>query len=389
MQVFKAYFKVVNKRKGSLLIFFFIFLLIAVSLTNALGTVNMQTFDQTKSNIAFYSQENTPLVNGLKEYLNHNAVIVNIPDNQQDIQDALYYGQISYILRIPQGFSQDFLNGQNVKLTKTSASGQTGGVYMDMMVNRYLNTAQLYIKNIPGITQEQIAASVAQNIESQASVDLNNYGKPADTNILSYYFRFLAYAIMAMMIMGVTTVMMAFSKADLQNRNMCAPVRQLYFNLQILLGNIAFALLVWAGLCALTFLLSGKAAADIGTLLLCLNALALTFVSLSIGFLAGKFIRSTGAQGAITNVISLGLCFLGGVFVSQDLLGSSVLTVASFTPPYWYVKAVNDIRNMVVFNADNVMPVVYAILIQFGFAAAILIVALVLSKQKKLANAYS
>jgi hypothetical protein len=64
-----------------------------------------------------------------------------------------------------------------------------------------------------------------------------------------------------------------------------------------------------------------------------------------------------------------------------------MLTIASFTPGYWYVKAVNDLRNMVMFNLQNLMPVIYSILIQLVFTAALIIIALFVTKQRRMSKA--
>ena len=390
MQAFKAYFKIVNKRKSGFLIYLIIFLLISIVITNALSGTVSQTFSETKSHMAFFSGENTPLVQGLKEYHAKNAVLEDVPDTQQDIQDALFYSHINYVLRVPQGFTDSFINGDgSVTLQKKVAPGQSHEMFTDLLINRYLNTAQLYLKNLPDFTQEQIAQNVAKDMEEQSSVNMVSIPNQQDTLYISFYFQYLCYAIMAITIMGVTSVMMTFNEADLMNRNTVSPMRQTSMNMQLFLGNIAFGVVIWLLLCILAFALYGKFTINTGALLLCLNALAITIASLSIGFLLGKLIKNHGTQGAAVNVISLGLSFLAGVFVPQSMLGQQVLTIASFTPNYWYVKAVEELRAMAVFSSQNITPVVYDILIQLGFAVAILIVALVLTKQRNIANAYS
>jgi ABC-type uncharacterized transport system permease subunit len=80
------------------------------------------------------------------------------------------------------------------------------------------------------------------------------------------------------------------------------------------------------------------------------------------------------------------LSFIIGVFVPQQLLGKTVQTIASFTPIYWYVKANNDIHNLIIFNSENLKPILSSMLIELGFAAAIFAVTLVIIKQKRLSN---
>jgi ABC-2 type transport system permease protein len=74
------------------------------------------------------------------------------------------------------------------------------------------------------------------------------------------------------------------------------------------------------------------------------------------------------------------------VFVPQEFLSERTLAAASFNPTYWYVKANNLIGSLSGFGSDSLSSVLTYMLIQLGFAAAILSVALVVSKQRRIAN---
>jgi ABC-2 type transport system permease protein len=187
--------------------------------------------------------------------------------------------------------------------------------------------------------------------------------------------------------MGITTIMLVFNEADLSKRNRCSPLSPFRMNLQIFLGNATFALVVWLVICAVNLLLYGQTAGIAGIALLCLNALVFTIVSLAIGFLAGKYIKNGIVQSAFANVVSLGISFISGVFVEQGLLSGSVLKVASFLPGYWYVKAVNTIRDLADYSFQSMTPLFCDMLIQLGFAAAFIIIALVVTKQQRVSRA--
>lgn len=388
MQVFKAYFKIIKKHIIAITMYFMIFVVIAMIVTNAMSGLKTGEFTETKTSIAFFNDDgDSALVDGLYGYLSESCNIVAIEDDTESVQDALFYEKVKCVLRVPKGFTERFMNGPgDANLLSTSGQVSAGTVNVELLVNKYLSTASLYVKNVPGISQSDIAANVESDLKLSAPVEVNDYNKPADSDRLSHYFRFHAYSILLIMIMGVTSIMMAFNKKDLANRNLCSPLSPTRMNLQLVAGNAAYALAVWAALCLVIFLLYGKFIFSIGVALLCLNSLVFTFAALSIAFLLGKLIKSGGAQAAITNVVSLGLCFLSGVFVEQAMLGKTVLTIASFTPAYWYVKAVEDIRTMVTLSAQNVAPVVYSMLIELGFAAVFIIIALVISKQKRLSS---
>jgi ABC-2 type transport system permease protein len=204
---------------------------------------------------------------------------------------------------------------------------------------------------------------------------------------LSYYFSFSAYPLLAVLFMGVTAIMLIFNNTDLAKRNRCSPLTNFKMNMQLFLGNVTFALAVWMAVCTLNLLLYSRSAAGSGVVFLCLNALVFTVVCLSIGFLAGKYVKNGVVQSALANVISLGLSFISGVFVEQALLGSTVLKIASFTPAYWYVKATGSIRDLSEYSFASMTPIFTDMLIQLGFAAAFVTISLVASKQNRTSRA--
>ncbi len=382
MIVFDAFFKIIRRNIGSLLIYVFVFLGVSMIITGELRRQGDAAFTEPRTHIALFNEDgDEALAAGLEEYLQQNTTLVAVDNDDQAVQDAMFYGNISYALRIPAGFSQSLLNASNdVPIQKVAVSGVDTSVSMDFLVQRYLRLAQLHAQGQPGASAADIVAAVAHDLQQQAEVKVNLYGNSTQTGDLSYYFRYLAYCILAIMILGVTTFMMTLNDADLSNRNQCSPVRPLRMNLQLVLGNTVFALVVWAICCAMSFAVYGSVPWNLGTLLLCVNTLVITLVALSIAFLAGKFVRQRGVQSAIANVVSLGLSFLSGVFVDQTLLGEGVLRYARFEPVYWYVKAVEDIRNLTDFSFAGISGVVNSMLIQLGFAVAIFLVALALSK---------
>lgn len=388
MQVFKAYFKIIKKNILSMTIYLFIFLLFAVLLTSSGGDKTSVGFSETKSKIAFINMDtHSPLVIGLQNYLSKNAVIVPITNNAQSLQDALFFRQVEYIVKIPKGFSKSFLDGKyNILIEKTTVPASISGVHMDSLINRYLHTAELYIKNVPDITDTQLVDYIDKDLGLKTKVTVNSYDTASRPSNAYNYFTFLAYTLMAIMILGVTSIMMVFNDVDLRKRNLCSPLKPNNMNLQLLLGNLAFAFVVWVFLIGISLLIYRKELLTWNFIWVGTNSLIFTFVCLSISFLIGNLITSRSAQSAIANVLSLGLCFFSGVFVPQELLGKTTQTIASFTPTYWYVKAINDLKSLAVLDSANLKPVICSMLIQMGFAVAILAISLVLAKQKRISS---
>jgi ABC-2 type transport system permease protein len=88
-------------------------------------------------------------------------------------------------------------------------------------------------------------------------------------------------------------------------------------------------------------------------------------------------------MSAVANVFALGTSFISGVFVEQVYLGDTVLSIASFTPTYWYVKANNAITSASSLSGSTLTDILTWIALVLGFGIAILGVTLVLLKNRK------
>ena len=176
MQVFKAYFKIIKKNLLFMLIYVFIFILLTVTLSFNNTNNNSGGFSQTKDKIAFISYDgDSQLISGFKDYLSQNATIVDIPDNNEKLQDALFFSKIVYIVRVPKGFTQNFLNGNDdLKISKTTIPASASAFYLDSLINKYFNTAKLYTRNINGITQPQLVAYINDNLSMKTNIESTN-----------------------------------------------------------------------------------------------------------------------------------------------------------------------------------------------------------------------
>ena len=110
------------------------------------------------------------------------------------------------------------------------------------------------------------------------------------------------------------------------------------------------------------------------------NVFAVMLVSLAVAFTVGTLVRSEAVVSSVVNVISLGMSFICGVFVSMDVLGKGVKAFAQFLPFYWY-ENVNQILAMNVgFTQAQQWGILKGLGIQVLFAVAIFCVGMVLDR---------
>jgi len=105
-------------------------------------------------------------------------------------------------------------------------------------------------------------------------------------------------------------------------------------------------------------------------------------IAISIVYFISYFVQSTSILSMISNVLGLGLSFLGGIFVPLEFMSTGVVAFAKFLPTYWYVKANQNID--VYTGAPKQLSTLLSYIgIEFIFSLAIFSAALAASKVRK------
>jgi len=386
MQVFKLYFKIIKKNIPMLVIYFIVFVGMSIVYSTSGQSNELIDFTESKCPVALINNDTgSALASGLISYIGQKSNVVSIEDDKESLQDALFFRKVEYIIRIPAGFANDFMSGGRAALEETSVPNSTSGLYMEMLINKYLNLARHYVKYQEGITQEELAIKVAGNLSEVTAVRIKKFeSKVSNGSGISYHFNFASYPVTIILILGITSFMLVFNDTLQKRRTLCSPLSQSRYGFETLLANLVFTAIVWVVFIIISFALHSSRLFSINGLLWAINLFCISIVGLSISFLAGNLIKSKNVQSAVANVLGLGLAFLSGSFVPQSLLSESVLSVARFLPTYWYVRASDTIGSLKSFGWNSLEPVIYSFLIQLGFAAALISVSLVFSRQKRL-----
>lgn len=106
-------------------------------------------------------------------------------------------------------------------------------------------------------------------------------------------------------------------------------------------------------------------------------------VALSISYLVGIVTANQDMLSGIVNTISLGMCFLCGVFVPLEYMNVNVKTVAHFLPVYWYEKTNDMLAQFGSITGEVRTEILQAIGIQCVFALAFLCIAMAIFKRKQ------
>ncbi len=381
MLVFKSFFKIIEHNKWSFAIYIAIFMCILFIAEDGSGS-EMVDFEMSKVNAVIIDEDgNSLLIQGLKDYLSSYVYEVSVEDDEEKLQDALFFRKAEYILRIPKGFSENFLKGEITPLEKTLIEESPYAHFLDMQIENYWNTMSKYQRLMPELTAKELVRYTNKTLEENANVSITD---KVESKLITVNFamNYMSYVLMVIMILMIGMGLESFYKPNIYRRNACGPRPKILIYTELFSANLVLAIgVLIACLIVVSIKCNYSFFSKTGMLFVINSGMFICVVS-SLGFLIGMLTKKRAVQNMIGNTLSLGFSFISGVFVSQEYLAEEVLAVAKFFPTYWYVEANKFITGATSFQLEELLPVIKAIGIQGGFAIAIACVGIVINKTK-------
>ena len=373
MTVFKGYLLIIRRNINIIIMYIAIFAGVAMMIQKAAQKEMVtENFAAEKLNVAVMNRDGSVLGDTLLAMLERDQNVVELEDDITAIQEALYYRDIEYVLVIPEGAQQSFLDGDTSESVVQSITvpDSTMSFYVDSQVNALMNQIRTY--QAGGFSFEEACAESLLLGETEPDItliDINgNAGVRADYN---YFFGYMPYAFLGATIMTISLVIMEFKNRDIQRRMQSCSVPFLKQNIATVAAFLLVGCVIWFCCILLhAIMCRGGVFTDKNSGYYLINSICCMLVALSLGYLTGMLSGGPAALNGMNNVLSLGLCFLGGIFVPIEMLGSTVEKIARFLPTYWYSR-INGILGDYSVLGDELRATVYkGYVIQILFAAA-------------------
>jgi len=385
MKVFKACMLVIKHYYMTYIINIVIFMVLAIVISGLMAQQFDTNFFAVRPNLAIVNRDGeNPIVEGLIKHMRENSNEVELDDDRRALQDATFYHAVDYILIIPQGFRDSFIEGAPIAIETVQTTQTARGFVADSLALQYLNLVRVYMAAGGGMSEEAIVSAVLRDLSDEATVVKKQFGTSAPVNqVYIMYVQMLNFILLTLVFLSVTNVTMVFKRCDLRMRNLCAPLKPRSLSLQQVLACAAMSTFVWILLSTAGVIMYGGNLGGVDTriiALMLLNSFVITIFALALAALASNFVSSSNAQNAVANIMTLALCFLGGVFVPRYMLSDGILAVSRFLPTYWNVIALERATELTSFYASALTPFWQAIAIQLAFAAAVFCVSLVIGK---------
>lgn len=363
MIVFSTFWRIVKKYKGTILLY--TVMLIMFGGINLTSNSTNDMFTPTKPNIFIVNKDsNIGLTKNLVNYLKKNTNVVSLEDDEEKINDALFYRDISYVIYIPKNYSKDVLDKKDVTIDIKSSKDYTSSL-AEMMLDKYLNVQS----NLVNITnnQDELVNMINNTLDVNSEVVVSSKLDNSYLNRVSRYFNFGSYSLLAVIIFIVTLVINSFKENTINKRIIVSSFNYKKHNSLLMLSSFVYSLIVWVLFSLLSVILLGKDMISLRGILYFVNTFMFVMPTLSFGILISTLVNNKDSIGGIVNVVSLGSAFLCGAFIPTEYLPKIVLSIAHVFPAYYFIDSNNLLSSMEIINFSNLIPVFinYFVLIIF------------------------
>lgn len=387
MKVFNTCFLIIRRSFGKTVTYLLVFLVMGFIFSVSYEDPVRTDFTASLPPFTIINEDQaSPVLDGLTAFLREHGTEVVLENSTEVLQDAAFFHETEYILRIPDGFADTLRQGGVPMLDTVTFPDSTSGYYLDLLVNSYLNQYRMYHSSLPGLSEEEITARVLENLSVTVQADVQRFMDSAPFSITYIiYYRFLSYFLMLLTITCISIILRRFKQPDLWMRNLCTPLRPLSMSVQMLAFGLILSIIFWALMAGTGLIVYRNLMKDVDSrmiALLLLNSFCYTMVCFPLALCLGRIVRTENGQSIVSNLVSLVLSFLGGIFVSTDMLGEALTRVSRLVPTWWYSSTLDRISRLNSIDSESLYPIYQGMAIQLGFAGALLCCFLVINKHK-------
>lgn len=382
MIVFKTILKILNKLKG--LIILYTIMLISVTLVNQTSG-NVDSFEEVKPSVIIVNNDKSKngVTNHFIKYLENHMEVKDIDiGNEEKIDDALFYRDVSLVVYIPDGFGEDLLDSKDVSV-EYKISGDKGSSYGKMLVQNYFDSFNIYNNYYDGdefFDRLDNALNLDVNVEVKSKIDTNNLSR------MARFFNFLNYAILAGCVYSISMILASLKSENVRKRTIVSSYNYKKYN-RIVLGACSIVIIgMWIFYMILALIIFKDLFISMNGLWYVINSFVFSLCSLCIGFLIGNITQNKGAISGIVNVVSLGSSFLCGCFVPFEFMPDYVIKIAHIFPTYYFVINNEALKVMDNFSLSSVSPLIFNMGIVLIFGVCFVIITNYVSKKKQVLN---
>lgn len=347
MTVFKGFLQVLIRNIAFVILFTTIMVVMGLTVFQT-SPSSSGDFTPSKPTVLVINRGNdTALTRSFNSYLAGQTEKADTGSSEREIDDALYYETLSYVVYLPSDFTETILKGEKpVVDIKTRASSESASA--EVLVSRFLRLATGYGQYLTD--EDELVKAVNSSLKLDSKVSLTSHLDQKTLHNVTALYNFGSYTLLAGGAYVITMILAAFSVVNIRKRTLVSPARPIRIDLSLIAGcALIVAFLVALNVLLVRILLPGIA--DTGREgLYALNIVAFGLPVLAIGFFIAKITNNKEALGAIINVVALASAFLCGAFIPRELMPDAVVAIGRALPTFYYIENNNALAEMTSFS---------------------------------------
>lgn len=380
MTVFKGFLQVLIRNIAFVILFTTIMVVMGLTVFQT-SPSSSGDFTPSKPTVLVINRGNdTALTRSFNSYLAGQTEKADTGSSEREIDDALYYETLSYVVYLPSDFTETILKGEKpVVDIKTRASSESASA--EVLVSRFLRLATGYGQYLTD--EDELVKAVNSSLKLDSKVSLTSHLDQKTLHNVTALYNFGSYTLLAGGAYVITMVLAAFSVINVRKRTLVSPAHPFRIDLSLIAGcALIVAFLVALNVLLVRLLLPGIA--DTGRQgLYALNIVAFGLPVLAIGFFIAKITNNKEALGAIINVVALASAFLCGAFIPRELMPDAVVAIGKALPSFYYIDNNNALAEMTSFSGAAASQFWENIGVQVGYALALWIGAAILTRLRR------
>ncbi|MDO6355511.1 ABC transporter permease [Caloramator sp. CAR-1] len=312
-----------------------IFFMIVLPLILVSITMIIATYSEEKITVGVVDYDNTKFTSILVDNLNNKANIKYVKEDE--IKSLLFKNKVEYAIIIPKGTTESLIKGKEIIIKSFSIKETNISLPVKFYLNNFLNSANNLAKDSDG-NYEKFYAKLDNYLKGNLQIKYVSTEKNKDrkNNTLAS----LGLFIMSMLYLSQSSTELILEDKNLKilSRILSAPVKPFYYSLQNILSFfivLIFQLMIIFSVMLLIF------KADFGPSPLNVYFLFLIFsiMCVSLGTAVAAFAKNRLQASALSPLITVPICMLGGCFWPKDIMPSFMQKISKFVPTSWIMDA--------------------------------------------------
>ncbi len=375
MTTYRAFLKVLRKNVWVIVIYTVILLLCVFG--NTQSGQGMTNFTASKPDVTIYDNDKSLLSERLEKYFSEQATIVEL-NTEEKLDDALYFNGTDYVIYVEKGFGEQIARGEKPEMAVKSV-GNYDSYLAETMLSRFLKVAEVYAP----ASQEELVKNLDKLLEHETKVEMTSkLDTVALTNAKNYY-NFMNYAILAGLVFAVAYSTASFKREMTRKRIAVSATNYRKINRQLLICNLALAMVLLLFYVILSLIIIGDIILTMNGALFIANAAILSVFGVSLAFFLVNLLKNNNAILALINVISIGSCFLSGVFVPAEWMPVFVQNIGRALPSFYYVENNRLISELEKFDFESLKPILINALVIIGASIIVVILNNIITRRKQ------